>query len=241
MSARAKMGDGTARRREAHPCFFFAGLNRDLNEMDAVGTSVLSQEERLAARESLRRFVSFEEFGRIRGRAVVSEEERRALSFLDPDSGNVLPSYAIPAAYAVPAGESFWRGHLRHVELNCEERIRLWEWRRQAACALQKQALLLAEQASDGVLPTSEVLLAEVPFRFAARLAGGDFFDFRYRYDERRGLFQMLVDPLNKTERFNLVILSGAMVAEARAALRRERGWPPTAVRLKRAPLSPVK
>ena len=241
MSARAKMGDGTARRREAHPCFFFAGLNRDLNEMDAVGTSVLSQEERLAARESLRRFVSFEEFGRIRGRAVVSEEERRALSFLDPDSGNVLPSYAIPAAYAVPAGESFWRGHLRHVELNCKERIRLWEWRRQAACALQKQALLLAEQASDGVLPTSEVLLAEVPFRFAARLAGGDFFDFRYSYDERRGLFQMLVDPLNKTERFNLVILSGAMVAEARAALRRERGWPPTTVRLKRAPLSPVK
>ena len=212
-----------------------------MNEMDAVGTSVLSQEERLAARESLRRFVSFEEFGRIRGRAVVSEEERRALSFLDPDSGNVLPSYAIPAAYAVPAGESFWRGHLRHVELNCEERIRLWEWRRQAACALQKQALLLAEQASDGVLPTSEVLLAEVPFRFAARLAGGDFFDFRYSYDEKRGLFQMLVDPLNKTERFNLVILSGAMVAEARAALRRERGWPPTTVRLKRASLSPVK
>ena len=108
------------------------------------------------------------------------------------------------------------------------------------ACALQKEALLLAEQASDGV-PTSEVLLVEVPFRFAARLAVGDFFDFRYSYDERRGLFQMLVDPLNKTERFNLVILSGAMVAEARAALRRERGWPPTTVRLKRAPLSPVK
>ena len=124
------MGDGTARRREAHPCFFFAGLNRDLNEMDAIGTSVLSQEERLAARESLRRFVSFEEFGRIRGRAVVSEEERRALSFLEDDSGDVLPSYAIPA------GESFWRGRLRHVELNYEERIRLWEWRRQAACAL---------------------------------------------------------------------------------------------------------
>lgn len=234
------MDDGTARRREAHPCFFFAGPNRDLNEMDAIGTSVLSQEERLAARESLRRFVSFEEFGRIRGRAVVSEEERRALSFLDADSGNILPSYAIPAAYAVPSGESFWRKRLRHVELNCEERIRLWEWRRQAAYALQKEALLLAEQAPDGVA-TSEVLLAEVPFRFAARLAGGEFFDFRYSYDEKRGLFQMLVDPLNKTERFNLVILSGAMVAEARAALRRERGWPPTTVRLKRASLSPVK
>ena len=133
LSARAKMGDGTARRREAHPCFFFAGLNRDLNEMDAIGTSVLSQEERLAARESLRRFVSFEEFGRIRGRAVVSEEERRALSFLDPDSGNVLPSYAIPAACAVPAGESFWRERLRHVELDYKEH-------RQAACALRASA-----------------------------------------------------------------------------------------------------
>ena len=102
MSARAKMGDGTARRREAHPCFFFAGLNRDLNEMDAVGTSVLSQEERLAARESLRRFVSFEEFGRIRGRAVVSEEERRALSFLEADSGNVLPRPPSPSLPASP-------------------------------------------------------------------------------------------------------------------------------------------
>ena len=51
----------------------------------------------------------------------------------------------------------------------------------------------------------------------------------------------MCIRDRNKTERFNLVILSGAMVAEARAALRRERGWPPTTVRLKRACLSPVK